>query len=122
MAYAPPAPADLAARYPEFAATDENVIDIWLTEAALECASWPEDVRPRAEMAYAAYRMKELQIGAASAIPAGLTSFKSADFSATVSEATVSRTGYASNVYGREFQLLLRRYFGGPYLVGGGCV
>lgn len=113
MPYASPAAEDLIARYPAFTTTAEETIDLWLAEAAIECASWPEDVRARAEMAYAAHRMAELGQGAG-AIPAGVTSFRSADFSASVDASVASRTGFEASVYGREFTLLRRRAFAGP--------
>ena len=113
MAYTAPAPADLKARFTAFAAVADGTVQDWLDEAAEECAAWPEALRARAEMAYAAHRLVET--GAVSgAVPAGLTSFRSGDFAATVEGAVAARTGFAATVYGREFAQLRRRAFGGP--------
>lgn len=115
MAYTAPTPDDLKARYPAFAEVDDAAIDRWLDEAAGECASWAEATRARAELAYAAHRLVET--GAlASAVPAGLTSFRSGDFAASVDAAVASRTGFAATPYGREFLALQRRNFAGPRL------
>lgn len=113
MAYVAPTDADLIARYPAFTAVDDIVIDTWLIEAAEECETWPESIRARAEMAYAAHMMALLGI-VSGAVPAGLTSFKSGDFAATVDSAVASRTGFDATVYGREFAMLRRRSFAGP--------
>lgn len=115
MAYTAPTAATFKAKYPAFAAVADATVNVWLAEAALDCASWPEDARNRAEMLYTAHRLTES--GAiTSSVPAGLTSFRSGDFSASVSDAAASRTGFAATAYGREFSALARRYFGGPML------
>lgn len=113
MAYVAPSPSDLTERYPAFASVNETTIAYWLADAAEECADWPEDVRARAEMAYAAHRMAELGLGKG-VIPAGATSFRSGDFSASISEVAAARIGFDATAYGREFAMLRRRYFAGP--------
>lgn len=115
MAYTAPTAATLKARYPAFTAVADETIDYWLAEAAEDCASWPDSLRARGEMALAAHRMAELGI-ITGAVPAGVTSFKSGTFSATVSDGFASRTGYDATVYGREFRQLARNLFGGPRL------
>jgi hypothetical protein len=115
MAYTAPTSDDLKERYPAFATVGNDTVDVWLAEAAEECANWPDDARARAEMAYAAHRMVETG-SLASAVPQGLTSFRSGDFSASVSDSVASRSGFATTVYGQEFLRLQRRYFGGPRL------
>ncbi len=115
MAYSAPTSSDLIERFPAFAAVDTDTIDLWLDEAAVECANWPDAARPRAEMAYAAHRMAE--VGVIKDVKAmGVTSFRSGDFSATIDGSVSARTGYDATVYGREFAMLRRRYFGGPRL------
>jgi hypothetical protein len=42
-----------------------------------------------------------------------VTSFKSGTFSASLSDAAASRTGYDATAYGRDFLLLRRRNFTG---------
>ena len=115
MSYTAPTPADLVLRYPAFSAVAEASIDYWLTEAAKDCALFPDDMRARAEEAYAAHKMVET--GAlASAIPQGLTQFKSGTFSANVSESIASLTGFEATVYGREFIAMRRAAFSGPFM------
>lgn len=112
MVYTAPTYEDLQERYPAFASTAQATIELWLDEAAIECAGWPDDDRARAEMAYAAHMMVET--GALpSAVPGGLVSFKSGDFSATVDSAVAGRTGFDATAYGREFKRLMRRNFAG---------
>jgi hypothetical protein len=115
MAYTAPTPDELKARYPAFVEIDEAAIDRWLDEAAAECFGWAEGTRARAEMAYAAHKLVETGV-LASAVPAGLTSFRSGDFVASVDSRAASRTGFDSTVYGREFLDLRRRNFAGPRL------
>ena len=122
MPYSPATSAQLKTRYPAFALVSENTIDEWLAEGVTECAAWPEDYRARGEMAYAAGMMADLGVLTGSSVPAGVTSFKSADFSATISENVVARVGFKASPYGREFIQLRRRFFGGPRLVGPTCV
>ena len=112
MAYTAPTSADLIARYPAFAAVSVDTIEYWLDDAALECESYPDIYRARAEMAYAAHRMAELSV--IDGVPQGVTSFESGDFKATISSGTADRTGYATTVYGRELDMFRRRAFGGP--------
>lgn len=118
MAYAPPTSDDLIARYPAFANVSADTIDTWLLEAEAECAGFPEDYRARAELAYAAHMMADTGTLTAGSSMAGVTSFRSADFSATFSDAAASRTGFNATSYGREFLALRRRFFGGPRLIG----
>ena len=115
MAYTAPTPADLKARYPAFAAVADATVRVWLDDAATDCALFPEDVRARAEMAYAAHKLAAQGLGTG-AIPAGVTSFKSGTFSATVSDGIASLTGFNSTTYGREFTALRRAYFSGPIM------
>lgn len=102
-------------RYPAFAAVANATVAAWLDEGVLEVSSWPADQRNRATMLYAAHNLASQGLGAG-AIPAGVTSFKSGTFSATVSDGLANRTGFGSTAYGREYLALARRYFGGPRL------
>lgn len=115
MAYVAPTAADLKARYPAFAAVADVTVNLWLAEAAIECATFIDADRPRAELAYAAHRLAEAGLGAG-VVPAGITSFKSGTFSATVSDAMASRTGFDATAYGREYTMLRRRSLAGPRL------
>lgn len=125
MAYTAPTPANLKARYPAFAAVDDAIVQTWLEEGAADCATFPETMRARAEMAYAAHRMAELGLVEA-ALPAGVTAFKSGTFSASVSDAVAARTGLDTTIYGQELKDLRRRAFAGPRMAWSppvpGCV
>jgi hypothetical protein len=115
MAYTAPTVEDLKRRYPAFDSVADATVSYWLDEAAIDCASWADDTRARAEMLLAAHRL--VQAGAiTAAIPAGVTSFKSGTFSATVSDGMASATGFDATVYGREFIALRRAQFSGPRL------
>lgn len=118
MAYTEPTAADLKARFPAFAAVADATIDYWLADAArVVDDSWPEATFGPAKMAYAAHMMAELGfLSAGGAIPAGVTSFKSGTFSATVSDKLASATGLDATVYGRQFKAMQRAAFSGPRL------
>jgi hypothetical protein len=119
MAYTELTADDLKARYPAFAAVADETIDYWLTDAArVVDDSWPEASYGPAKMAHAAHMMVEVGVlaGGGSPIPAGVTSFKSGTFSATVSDNLASATGYASTFYGRQFLEMRHAAFAGPRL------
>jgi hypothetical protein len=130
-------PADIATlrlRYPAFATVADETIAYWLTDAArIVTADWAVDEEPGL-LALAAHSMAingALASGDAGEAALakvkgmGVTSFRSASFSATVSDAVIAaqaKGGYASTVYGQEFAVMLRRNVGGPRLVGwSGC-
>lgn len=115
MAYTAPTYADLQSRYPAFISLDSDPITYWLAEAAQDCALFPEAIRARAEMALAAHKLAEQGLGSG-AVPAGVTSFKSGTFSATVSDSVAGLTGLEATIYGREFIELRRRAFAGPIM------
>ncbi|UAB76964.1 DUF4054 domain-containing protein [Erythrobacter sp. SCSIO 43205] len=115
MAYTAPTVAQFRTRYAAFADVASETVQYWLDEADGDTGNWSDETRPRGVMAYAAHKMAEQGLGTG-AMPAGVTSFKSGTFSATVSDAQAGRTGFNSTVYGREFLDLARRNFGGPRL------
>lgn len=103
-------------RCPQFVSIDDGQVSYWLSEAgSVVDSGWPADVRLRAKALYAAHMMASSGV-LTSAIPQGLTSFKSGTFAATVSDSVASLTGLQSTVHGREFLTLRRRYFAGPRL------
>lgn len=58
---------------------------------------------------------------AATLAATGATSFKSGDFSATISDSVVTaraKGGYGSTPFGQQFAAIQRRLFGGPLLMG----
>lgn len=115
MAYTKPDLATFRALYPAFDAVADATVEAWIDEGDTETADWPDDTRARAVMLYAAHKMASQGLGT-SAIPAGVTSFKSGTFSATVSDGIASKTGFAATAYGRDYLALARRDFGGPIL------
>ena len=122
MAYTAPTPAALKARYPAFAAVLDATVQYWLTDAErFVDQTWREGDYAVALMACAAHHMAMGNIGAAGAIPAGVTNFKSGTFSATLSDKAASATGFDATVYGREYRALQRRNFGGPRIIRAAC-
>lgn len=123
MAYVAPAPADLKLRYDAFATVDDTKIQFWLTDALrFVDTSWDEADYAPAIMAAAAHHMARQGIGSGvgAQMPAGMTNFRSGDFSVSMSEAAAAQGaagGWASTSYGIEFRGLLRRNKGGPRLV-----
>jgi hypothetical protein len=123
----PADPATLKTRYPAFAAVPDATVTYWLEDAArIVTPAWGTDEEP-AQLALAAHNMAVEGLGAAGGVvnlPAGVTSFRSGGFSATFSDAAAAASaqgGYGSTRYGREFQVMLRRNVGGPFLAGVAC-
>lgn len=101
-------------RCPAFSAIDDGQVGFWLADAgAVVGTNWPSDVILPAKALYAAHMMASAGV-LPGAIPAGVTSFKSGTFSATVSDSIASLTGLKATSYGREFLLMRKRYFAGP--------
>lgn len=122
-------PATLRLRYPAFSTVNDGTINYWLTDAArIVTAAWGSDQEP-GTLALAAHSMAltpGVLAGGSGAtnFPAGVTSFKSGTVSLTFSDAAAAQAstgGYGSTVYGREFEVMLRRNAGGPMLVGSPC-
>lgn len=118
--------ATLKLRYPAFAAVDDATVTYWLADAGrIVAEGWGTDYEP-ATFALAAHNMALNRVpgisdGGASQVPTGVTSFRSASVSITMTEAAANRAvsgGYAATPYGAEFSLMLRRNAGGPSLVG----
>jgi hypothetical protein len=103
-------------RYSAFATIDDGQISYWLADGGAQVSAWAETDKPAGRLAYAAHKLAEQGLGAAGAIPAGVTGFKSGTFSAQVSDSVSRRIGFHSTIYGREFLDLARRSFGGPRL------
>lgn len=119
-------PATLRIRYPEFTGVADPVIQYWLDDALrIVTVAWGSDAVP-GQLALAAHNMADNDVpGIAKSktdrLPAGVTKFKSAGVDVSVSEAAANRSitgGYGSTRYGREFQIMLRRNCGGPFLAG----
>lgn len=103
-------------RYPAFANVTDGVIGYWLADALRYVDdSWPEADQDPGRLALSAHLMSQAGV-LPSAIPAGVTSFKSGTFSATVSDKFASQQGLMASIYGREFLDLRKRAFAGPRL------
>lgn len=102
-------------RYPAFAAVSDGLISYRLYEAlGVVGDAWAADAQITARTAWAAHKLAEA--GTLGAIPAGVTSFKSGTFSATVSDKLAGLTGFDATAYGREFLAMRRAAFSGPIL------
>lgn len=100
-------------RYPALASVEDGQVGYWLADALnLVGTSWG-DSQDVGRLAFAAHQVAGSVSGA---IPAGVTSFKSGTFSATVAESIAALKGFESTVYGRELLALRRTLFAGPML------
>lgn len=106
-------------RYPEFAAVPNDRVTYWLDDAAsIVTVDWGVDEEP-ATLVYAAHRVARSTSGT-SAIPAGVTRFRSGSMDVAFTEAAANALnsgGYDSTPYGQEFAVYLRRNRGGARLV-----
>lgn len=101
-------------RCPAFSAIDDGQVSYWLADAGgAVTTAWPSSAILPAKALYAAHMMAAAGV-LTTAMPAGVTSFKSGTFSATISDSIASLKGLQSTIYGREFLSLRRRYFSGP--------
>lgn len=119
MAYTVPTAASFKARYPAFAAVDDATVDYWIEDAQrIVTTAWIEADYSPAILAYAARELSKpgrvASTGIASLAEKGVTSLKSASFSATFDPAAVAKlaSGYAD-----DFATYLRRNRGGPFTV-----
>lgn len=103
-------------RYPAFVAVSDGLISYRLYEAlSIVGDNWPAAGAITARTAWAAHKLAEAGV-LFSAVPQGLTSFKSGTFSATVSDSLASLTGLDATAYGREFVAMRHAAFAGPIM------
>jgi hypothetical protein len=130
MAYDVPTAATLKLRYPAFASVDDAVIEYWITDAQrYVTTAWSDTDYAVALMALAAHNMTLAGLGADAAavasIPSGITAMKSGslalNFTPEAANARLNGT-YGATRYGTEYELLLRRNRGGPYVQDTGAV
>lgn len=136
MAYDPPAPSDLIARYSAFAAVDPDTIQYWLTDAQrFVDTSWPieGDYAP-ALIAVAAHNMMDASVAGlagsdiAGLLQAGVTDFQSGGregFRVSLSDDAIKQAldgGYEATKPGQEYLRLLARNKGGPRTTSPGHV
>lgn len=115
MAYTAPTLSEFRALYPAFDTVADATVQAWLDKGETETSAWPDADRDDGIMLFAAHKLTTQGLGR-QAIPAGVTSFKSGTFSATVSDGIASKTGFSATSYGRDYLALARRHFGGPRL------
>lgn len=115
MTYTAPTLSEFRTRYPAFDAVADATVQAYLDEGDAETASWPDADRSRAVMLYTAHHLSSQGLGTG-ALVAGVTSFRSGSFSATLSDAAASRIGFRSTGYGRDWLALARRNFAGARL------
>ncbi|MET0439124.1 MAG: DUF4054 domain-containing protein [Devosia sp.] len=127
MAYTAPTPTDLKLRHPEFAAVEDAQVQYWLTDAAARHVdtSWIEADYAVAIIEAACHEMARggVLTSGATAIPAGVTSFRSGSFSVSMSDAAATASaegGWASTRYGKAYLAILRRNKGGPLVTTSG--
>jgi len=109
--------AELRAMFPAFVTVPDATIALWLRRADVQVGdNWPDDDRNDGRLFFAAHMMASLGLGQGTA-PAGVTSFKSGTFSVQMSDKAASAVGLSSTVYGRVYQALCQRAFGGIRLV-----
>lgn len=113
MPYTAPTVEDFKARYTAFDAVADSTVQAFLDDGGADTETWPDADRFRAVMLYTAHQLASQGLGAGT-IAAGVTSFKSGTFSATISDSLASRTGLGATIYGRDYLGLARRNFAGP--------
>lgn len=117
-----PTPSDLKQRYPAFAGVSDPTVQYWLTDAERTVTEdWGDDYAVGL-MTLAAREMVKIGVPGLTkaAIPAGVTSFRSGTFSATVSEEAANAAA-SGGWFATEFAAMLRRKRGGPFLAGLVC-
>lgn len=122
--YAKPLPGHLIARYPAFTAVPVSTIRVWLSDAErFVDTSWAEGDYAAALMSLAAHNMALAGIGTGNAslagVPVGITRMKSGSFELGFTDAAANARmsgTFAATRYGQEYQTLLRRNRGGPFV------
>lgn len=132
--YMKPSVAHLLARYPAFADVSPITIKLWLADAErVVTETWIEGDYAPGLMSLAAHNMAMLGLGSTSssasspvtALPAGVTSVKSADFAMSITPEQANRASSGSlesTLYGNEFYKLLRRNRAGPRVMATGTI
>lgn len=125
MTYTRPTLDAFKALFPAFSTLQQAPYDAWLAKAEARVGDNYGDEQQDATELLTAHLLATNGIGisAASATLAetGATSFKSGDFSATISDSVVTARasgGYGATPYGLQFAEIQRRLFGGPVLAG----
>lgn len=127
MAHDPATLSEFRTRYPAFAAVPDATVQYWLDDAYETTEGWTCTVAAKAQMALAAHNLAQPGNGTdggdvAALAEMGVTSFKSASMSVSLSDGVVSKRaggGYSSTRYGKDYVGYLRRCRGAtPFLAG----
>ncbi|MEJ7933497.1 DUF4054 domain-containing protein [Sphingobium sp. AN558] len=116
--------ADFKAKYAAFTTLAEPSYAAWAAEAEVDITDRYGSYQQRATELQTAHYLALQTIGmgaVAGVIATGATSFKSATFSATISDSVIAsraKGDLRSTPYGQQLAAIQRRLFGGPYLVG----
>lgn len=117
--------ADFKSLFPAFSTLIEGPYAAWATKAEAKVGENYGDEQQDATEFLTAHYLGLNGIGLAPGTDVlaatGATSFKSGTFSATISDAVVSKRakgGYQATVWGQQFAEIQQRLFGGPRLVG----
>ncbi|GLI99126.1 DUF4054 domain-containing protein [Sphingobium sp. BS19] len=126
MPYTSPTKAEFTTLYTEFAAITDDQFNAWLPKAEQRIGEKYADYQRDGTELLLAHLLKTNSVGISSAlagiVATGATSFKSGQFSASISESVAAQRakgGYAATIYGQQLADLQRRLFGGPRLVMG---
>ena len=121
MAYVAPVAADLKARFPEFAAVSDTLVNLVLAEAIAEAGDhWREDDRKPAQLYLAAHLLAsegEPQrtssgdgIGASGPVKRDRVGDAETEYAGAGSSASGASTStYGGTIYGRRFEAIMRR-------------
>lgn len=115
---------DFTAKYVAFTTLTEPSYAAWATDAEMDITDRYGSYQQRATELMTAHYLALQTIGmdeVSELIATGATSFKSATFSATLSDSVVAmkaRGDLKSTPYGQKLAQIQRRLFGGPYLIG----
>jgi hypothetical protein len=123
MAYQAPTPATFKARYPEFAAVSDALVQLVLDDAIGDVGdTWVEKDRARAQMLLAAHTLTmegepgRTATGQGSAGTGAVRRRKVGDVEVEFatpgsSQTGFAATGYVASIYGQEYLALLRKNF-----------
>jgi len=125
MPYTRPTLEQFQALFPAFSTLQQASYDAWAIKAEARVGAEYGDEQQDATELLTAHLLASNSVGispaSATLAATGATSFKSGDFSASISESAVAaktKGGYGSTPYGLQFAAIQRRVFGGPVLMG----
>lgn len=116
MAYIKPTPAEIKARYPDFAAVPDVTIQAYIEDCPVD-DSWFESDYKRAIMLWACHEMSINGIGGddvAGYAASGVKSLSSGGLSVSFDGGDNNGSIWDASKYGKQFYLLLRQNKAGP--------